>query len=226
MIITFEGGECGGKDTQIKLLADRLRSEGHNVSDIKISEPGSTPIGDMSRILAKNTIDKEHLEPFRNVHEHINKQNITPLTQMSLFFASRAEVYDKLVRPQKEQGKIVLLNRSLDSTTVYQGHAQDPKLIPLIRATNQAIVDELNIDLTILLDLPVPVALQRMQERDGEEGDRYQDMNQSFHERVRQGYLEEAKVFSRIAVVDASNSIDKVHEDIYQKVKEKITSYN
>lgn len=224
MIITFEGGECGGKDTQIKLLADRLRSEGHDISNIKISEPGSTPIGDMCRILAKNTIDKDHLEPFRNVHHHIKEQEITPLTQMALFFASRAEVYDKLVRPQKLQNKIVLLNRSVDSTTVYQGHAQQPKLIPLIRATNQAIVDDLNIDLTILLDLPVPIALKRMQERDGDDGDRFQDQNQEFHEKVRQGYLEEAKVFSRISIIDASQNINQVHEDIYKKVKEKINN--
>jgi len=219
VVITFEGGECVGKDTQVALLAERLRKEGYDVSDVKVSEPGSTPVGDMCRILVKNTIDKEHLEPFRNVADHIKEHDITPLTQMSLFFASRAEVYDKLVKPEREKGKIVLLNRSVDSTTVYQGHAQKKTLIPLIRNINEAILDELKIDMTILLDIPVELTLSRMKARDGDHGDRFQDMDISFHTHVREGYLKESEIYSRIKVVDASSSIEDVHEKVYEKIK-------
>ncbi len=219
VVITFEGGECVGKDTQIELLANRLRREGYNVSDIKVSEPGSTPVGDMCRILVKNTIDKAHLEPFKNVAEHIKDHDITPLTQMSLFFASRAEVYDKLVKPEAQKGKIVLLNRSVDSTTVYQGHAQKKTLIPLIRNINEAILDDLHIDMTVLLDIPVSLTLQRMHARDGDHGDRFQDMDKDFHTQVREGYLKEAEIYSRIHVIDASDSIEQVHEKVYEKIK-------
>jgi len=219
VVITFEGGECVGKDTQVALLAERLRSEGYNVSDIKVSEPGSTPVGDMCRILVKNTIDKEHLKPFQNVADHIKDHDITPLTQMSLFFASRAEVYDKLVKPEKEKGKIIILNRSVDSTTVYQGHAQKKTLIPLIRNINEAILDELHIDMTVLLDIPVDVTLSRMHERDGDHGDRFQDMDESFHTKVREGYLKEAEVYSRIKIIDATTSIEDVHDKVYEAIK-------
>src|SRR3989344_7933724 len=111
-LITFEGGEGVGKGTQISLLRNHLASEVYQVSSLELYNPGSTPVGDICRILYKNKVDKPHLHPYHNIQEHINSQDITPFTQVCLFMASRSEIYDKKIRPELENGRIVLLDRS------------------------------------------------------------------------------------------------------------------
>ncbi|MFW5704294.1 MAG: dTMP kinase [Nanoarchaeota archaeon] len=215
-LITFEGGEGAGKGTQIKLLRNRLICEGYNVSDLDLYEPGSTPIGDIARIIVKNKVDKDHLAQFQNVHDYISNQDITPFSQVCGFMLSRSEIYDKVIRPELEVGKIVILDRSIDSSTVYQGHAQNPDLVAFIREMNERAIGSCHIAKTFYLDVPVEVGLARMAQRDGLNGDRFQDMNIDFHEGVRQGYLAEASVFpDRIAVVDGNRTPDEIHEEVY-----------
>lgn len=217
-LITFEGGEGVGKDTQVDMFRDRLKKEGYDISDIELYEPGSTKVGDVCRILVKNSVDKDHISHLTNVYDHIKDQEITPFTQTCLFMASRAEIYDKIIKPELEQGKIVVLNRSIDSTTAYQGHAQNPDLIPLIRSMNEEALDDVKISMTFLLDLDVVTSQERMSARDGDEGDRFQDMKLDFHEKIRSGYLSEAKHDpNRIKVIDAAPSKETIHEDIFKE---------
>jgi len=191
------------------------------VSHLNIYEPGSTPVGDLCRIIVKNCIDKTHLVDFKNVHKYIEKQELSSFSQACLFLTSRSEIYDKLIRPEYEAGKIILFDRSIDSTTVYQGYAQQPKLINWIRESNKYILSGLNIDITYLLDLDVTITQERMNKRDGELSDRFQDKDIDFHNRVRMGYLEEASYFKeRIHIIDVDDSILKIHNKVYSKFKE------
>lgn len=222
--ITFEGGEGVGKGTQISLLRNHLVSEGYRVSSLDLYEPGSTPVGDLCRIVVKNKVDKPHLHPYHNVQQYIQDQDITPFTQVCLFMASRAEIYDKRIRPELEKGEIVLLDRSIDSTTAYQGHAQNKDLVPLIRSMNERAVEGANIDLTLLLDMDIKPALGRVTARGGG-GDRFEDKNLAYHRLVREGFREEAKKFPRrIKIVDGSPKQEQVHKHIYHLVKKILDS--
>lgn len=219
-LFTFEGGEAAGKGTQIKLLKEKLIHEGYKVSDVDLYEPGSTPVGDICRIIVKNKVDKIHLEEFENIVEYIKDQDITALSQLFLFLTSRSEIYDKKIKPELEEGKIILLDRSVDSSTVYQGYAQNPDLVDLIRMLNEKALGDVRIAKTFLLDLPVDVSLKRMVARDGDEGDRFQDWDKKMHEKLRQGYLSEAQFYAdRIEVVDGNRTIEDIYEDIYSVIK-------
>ena len=139
-LFTFEGIEGSGKGTQISLLKDRLKNEGHKVSDLKVYEPGGTEFGDLMRSILKQNIDTD----FANIHltdlvYRFQEFNLNPMTQSLLFFASRTDQLEKKIKPELEKGYNVFLDRSCDSTTAYQGYGQNPELVNWIRNTNSLI---------------------------------------------------------------------------------------
>ena len=142
---------------------------------------------------------------------------MTPETELLLFAASRAQLVREKIRPLIEAGAFVILDRFLDSTTVYQGHARG---LPLesVRAINHFAIGSTLPHLTVVLDMEVATAWQRIHQT-GRELDRMESQPPAFFEKVRQGYLDLAQAEpERITVVDASLDPPQVHESVWNLV--------
>jgi len=203
LFITFEGSEGSGKSTQIRRLADRLLALGREV--ITLREPGGTPIG----------------EQIRNLLQYDGAAvAMTPEAELLLFAASRAQLVREVIRPALARGGIVLCDRFLDSTTVYQGVARalDESRVAAI---NDFAVGGTLPDLTLLLDLDAAEGRRRASERKGP-ADRMEQEGADFYESVRRGYLKLAHAKpQRLAVVDASRGEEEVAVSILAILKER-----
>ena len=197
-LLSFEGSEGCGKSTQIALLRARLEASGRRVEVLR--EPGGTEIG----------------ESIRHLLQHAKEgHRMTPETELLLFAASRAQIVREKIRPLVESGVFVILDRFLDSTTVYQGIARG---LPFdsVRAINAFAIGGTLPQLTLVLDMDSTTAWQRIHQS-GRELDRIESQPQSFFEKVRQGYLEVARAEpSRVKIIDASATPEAVHENIWQ----------
>lgn len=195
-LITFEGGEACGKSTQIKKFAKYL--EDNHIDFILSREPGGTEVGEKIRELLLHS-----------------KCDMSSTVEFLLFSASRAQHYEKVVKPALDAGKVVLLDRFYDSSFVYQGFAGNLNLDDLKSVTNFA-VNGTEPDLTFLLDISYEDGMKRKQKDENLKNlDRIESKGKAYHDKVRQGYLTLAKMFDkRIVVVDASKSIDEVFEKI------------
>lgn len=202
MFITLEGPEGSGKSTQIRRLAKRLESLGYPV--ITTREPGGTPIGDQ----------------IRQVLVRMENKELHPRTEILLFLAARAQLVEQLIKPSLRDGKIILCDRYGDSTLAYQGYGHGLDLDQLRQMLDFA-TDHLKPDLTILLDLDVKTGLMRKKAED--EWNRLDAYEVLFHERVREGYLNLAhEEPERWRIVDASQGIDAVQEDLFQLILDAI----
>jgi dTMP kinase len=192
--ITFEGGEGSGKTTQIASLAEWLRGRGDTV--LATREPGGDAVAESIRSVL--------LEPGSPVH---------PRTELLLFLAARAQVTEQVIRPALDRGEIVLCDRFIDSTVVYQGHARGHDLT-MVRDLNAVATGNLLPNLTILLDIDVEIGLARQQDRN-----RMEDEAVEFHEAVRAGYLAEAALFpERFVIIDASLPAKEIGKIIHKVV--------
>ena len=202
LFITFEGGEGCGKSTQIAALKARLKAMGKTV--VQTREPGGTPLG----------------ESVRNLLQYDDAgQGMSPEAELLLFAASRAQHVRELIAPAIAEGQIVLCDRFLDSTTVYQGVARaiDSKKVDTI---NQFAIGDTNPDLTILIDLPPEIGLARVHARSNGKLDRMEKEAIEFFQAVRQGYLDLAKSEpKRFLVLDGSQSVEELETQIWQKVE-------
>lgn len=202
LFITFEGGEGCGKSTQIAALKARLEAMGKTV--VQTREPGGTPLG----------------ESVRNLLQYDDAgQGMSPEAELLLFAASRAQHVRELIAPAIAEGQIVLCDRFLDSTTVYQGVARaiDSKKVDTI---NQFAIGDTNPDLTILIDLPPEIGLARVHARSDGQLDRMEKEAIEFFQAVRQGYLDLAKSEpKRFLVLDGSQSVEELETQIWQKVE-------
>jgi dTMP kinase len=201
VFITFEGPEGSGKTTQIRRLADRLRSADRDV--LLIREPGGTPIGDQIRAV---------------LHDIANTAMVSE-AEILLFSASRAQLVGQLIRPALARGTIVLCDRFADSTIAYQGYGRGLDLDALRQITEFA-TGGLAPDLTIYLDIPVEKGLDRKRRalalNEGE-WNRLDQEPVAFHRRVRQGYLTlAADDPDRWVILDACRSIEDVQEEIHK----------
>lgn len=200
-LLSFEGSEGCGKSTQIRLLADHLKATGQKMEVMR--EPGGTEVG----------------EEIRHLLQHAKAgHTITPETELLLFAASRAQIVRERVRPLLASGVFVILDRFLDSTSVYQGIARGLPA-PSVQAINAFAVGGTLPHLTVLLDLDTETAWQRIHAT-GRELDRMESQPREFYEKVRQGYLALARAEpERIAVVDAGRAPEIVHADILKLVE-------
>ena len=187
--ITFEGGEGAGKSTQIRHLAAALGLSGHAVTITR--EPGGSPLAEALRALLLDPAAADR----------------SPLAEALLFNAARADHLRHTVRPALARGDFVLCDRFADSTRAYQGAASgvpDADLATLERL----VVGSTKPDLTVILDLPASVGLQRAAARAGtSKADRFEAADLNFHERLRQAFLGIAAAEpNRCVVVDAAKS--------------------
>lgn len=205
--ITLEGGEGSGKTTQLVKLTEALREMSLEV--ISTREPGGTEIG---RKIRQLLLDGKRRE-------------IAPVTELLLYAADRAQHVREIILPALETGKVVLCDRFQDSTTVYQGHGRGLNL-EWVKALAQIATGGLVPDLTLLLDIPPQVGLQRSQNRLAQVGsgeDRFEKESLEFHQQVRASFLELAKKESkRFQIFDAMKDPDELHREILNFVKTKI----
>lgn len=206
LFISFEGSEGCGKSTQIEALAARLRSDGLDV--LQAREPGGTPLG----------------EALRQLLQHDDAGNgMLVEAELLLFAAARAQIVRERLLPALEAGKVVLCDRFVDSTTVYQGVARGLNRTN-VAAVNQVATGGLQPDLTILIDLPADIGLQRARLRANGQLDRMEQEDAEFFEAVRQGYLELAKAEpNRFLVLDGSQSIETLQAEIWNAVQPRLT---
>lgn len=206
LFITFEGGEGCGKSTQIAALKARLEALGKTV--VQTREPGGTALGESVRKLLQ--------------YDDAG-QGMSPEAELLLFAASRAQHVRELIVPAIAEGQIVLCDRFLDSTTVYQGVARaiDSKKVDTI---NQFAIGDTNPDLTILIDLPPEIGLARVHARSDGQLDRMEKEAIEFFQAVRQGYLDLAKSEpKRFLVLDGSQSVEELETQIWQRVEATFT---
>lgn len=201
--ITLEGGEGAGKSTQIRLLADALRAAGIDV--VTTREPGGSPGAEAVRDLLVNG------EPGRWL----------PVSEAMLLSAARHDHVMRTIRPALDAGQWVLCDRFADSTMAYQGygHGLDHGVLTALR---DIAVGDTTPDLTLILDIDPAQGLARAASRRGGE-DRYERMQITFHEKLREGYQAIAKAEpSRCAIIDASSGIDAIQSDIRAAIADRL----
>ncbi len=201
-LISFEGSEGSGKSTQMARLAKRLQGVGRSV--LTTREPGGTEIG----------------EQIRNILVHnLKGDEMTPETELLLFAASRAQHVRELIAPNLTKGVIVLCDRFLDSSTVYQGIARNLAADPVAQINRFAVGNAMP-DLTFILDVPTKVSLARIKQRASDLPDRMERENIEFYEKVRAGYLLLAKSMpERVVVIDGTQNEAVVEKKIWVAVQ-------
>lgn len=205
--ITFEGGEGAGKSTQIQLLADRLNAA--KLRTITTREPGGSPGAEIVRHLLLSGMAKA----------------FGPETESLLFAAARDDHVAQVIIPALDAGTWVLCDRFTDSTRVYQGELGkvDPKLI---RAMERVTIGNLKPDLTIILDVPVAVGLERAIKRRGTAlADRFEGEGITFHEKLREAYRRIAENDpQRCALIDANADPKTVAERVWKALRDHLFS--
>lgn len=204
-LISFEGSEGSGKSTQISRLAAHLQKSGREV--VSTREPGGTEIG----------------EQIRNIIVHNSKgDEMCAETELLLFTAARAQVVREVIAPALVRGAIVLSDRFLDSSTVYQGIGRNLAADP-VSQINRFAVGNVMPDLTIVIDVPTEIGLARIRQRASDLPDRMERENIDFYKKIREGYLLLAKGMpDRFVVVDGALSQNAIEKKIWSIVKERI----
>ena len=203
--ISIEGFDGTGKSTQSKLLKEGLIKE--NLDSIIVREPGSTNLSEKIR-----TIIKENTE-------------IETMTELLLFQTSRSELVSKVIKPNLNQGKIVITDRYIDSSIAYQGYGGGID-IGLIENLNKISTSGLSPNLTFLLDMNVKDSLDRAIKRNGlenEQIDKFENKDFDFHKKVKNGFNQILKKNEdRIVKIDASEEIELISKKILNITLEKI----
>ena len=204
-LISFEGSEGSGKSTQISRLAARFQRAKREV--VTVREPGGTELG----------------EQIRNIIVHNSKgDEMCAETELLLFAAARAQLVREVIAPALIAGKVVLSDRYLDSSTVYQGIARNLAADPVAQI-NRFAVGNVMPHLTVVIDVPTEVSLKRLKQRASDLPDRMERENVDFYKKVREGYLVLAKGMpERFIVVDGTKSADAIEKKIWSQIKARL----
>ncbi|MGN6773092.1 MAG: dTMP kinase [Rhizobiaceae bacterium] len=203
LFITFEGGEGAGKSTQIRMLAATLRASGREV--VVTREPGGSPGAEAIR----HVVLSGAAEPFG------------PEMEALLFAAARADHIDRTIRPALVRGAVVLSDRFMDSSRVYQGVTGGLDR-SFMEELERVTVEDMMPDLTLILDIDPEEGMRRAGARRGaSEADRFEKEGLSLHRRRRKAFLEIAKAEpKRCKVIDASRPVEKIAAEIADVVGE------
>jgi dTMP kinase len=202
--ITLEGGEGTGKSTQAKRLAEALEKRG--IKTVVTREPGGSPGAEQIRKLLVEG------EPGR----------WDPLTETLLLFAARADHISRTIKPALSSGSWVLSDRFTDSTYAYQGVGRGMDRETIRRIETISVAD-FRPNLTLVLDLPVSVGLERATARRSSEN-RFESFDTAFHEKLRQAFVDIARRNGdRCVVLDAGGSEDEVAELIWRTVAKRFS---
>jgi dTMP kinase len=198
VFIAFEGIEGSGKSTQVGRLASSLEAAGREV--VSVREPGGTTLGDRVRAIL---LDKDQV-------------GMSPVAEMLLFAASRAQIIHEVIRPALARGAVVICDRFLHSSLAYQGHARALGRDRVL-AANQHATEGLLPDRVLLLAVPPEHSLQRALARSA--ADRFEQEGMRFHRAVADGFMAEASADpDRFVVIDGAASIDAVAAAVHSAV--------
>jgi len=188
LFISFEGIDKSGKSTQISLFVDYLKEKKYQV--LPTCEPGGTRLGkEIERILLGSSVGQ-----------------IGDKAELFLYLADRSEHVKKVVKPALEKDKIVISDRFADASIAYQGYGRGLD-IPWIEKLNKKAAQGISPELTFLLDIDPELAKKRSKEKD-----RIENEEIVFHQRVRQGYLEIARLHpNRVKIINGQESIEDIH---------------
>ena len=210
VLITLEGGEGSGKSTQAGTLYQRLLREGY--AALLVHEPGGTPVGERVRGLLK----ARHAA---GPTSQGDIENVTPIAELLLFCAARAQLVETVLNPALEAGRVVVCDRYAASTVAYQGYGRGLPMEDVQRA-NRLATGGLEPDLVLLLDMAWETGMGRVEGRSDGEGRRFEEEPASFHGRVRDGYLAQARADpERWLVVDGALAQEQVAETIWGGVE-------
>ena len=211
--ITFEGLDGSGKSTQMRKLAAVLRESGHKV--IETREPGGTATGEKIRKVALDS----------------GTSGLSPLAEMALMFASRAQHIAEIIEPGLAAGAVVLCDRFTDSTEAYQGSGRRLGSEP-VRELHRVLCGDLQPDLTLLLDSNPHTSVSRARRRNqrasksgtrSHDENRFEQETRAFFTRVREGYSAIAKREpGRVVTVDARGTPAQTHQKIREVVQRKL----
>lgn len=200
MFISFEGIDFSGKSTQIELLKDYLVDNNKKVEILR--EPGGTEISEkVRRILLDNKNEKMFAE-----------------AELLLFSASRAQLLREKIQPYLEKGIYVISDRFHDSSTAYQGYGRG---IPLevVNMVHQLAIGDTIPDLTFFIDIPVGIANERRKKKSKLKLDRIEVADIEFYNRVRNGYLEIARKEERFKVIEGTQTIETIQNQIISELE-------
>ena len=201
LLITFEGPDGSGKSTQVELLKQYLNNKGYEV--VFTREPGGTFIAEKIR---KIILDNENV-------------NMNPMCEALLYAASRAQLVSEVIKPAMKAGKMVICDRFVHSSIVYQGIGRNLG-IERIKSINDAAVDGLEPDLIFMLNISYEEGLKRKALQ--KEFDRLENSGDKFHKDVFRGYEIIGKTYDNISNIDASMDEEHIHEEIIKILEAKL----
>ena len=206
VFITFEGIDGCGKTTQMRRLGKRLREAGHRV--VETVEPGGTEIGSQIRHILLDSANRE----------------LSPTTELLLYFAARAQNVDELILPALAEGKIVLSDRFTDSSLAYQGCGRGLEAETVL-ALDRIACRGLKPDLTLLIEIDLATSLARADARNRRVNrtDRMEEQEAAFYNRVRDAYSALASSEpGRFRVIDGKAPVEAVAEQIWNEVSRNV----
>lgn len=213
--ITFEGLDGSGKTTQLHQLRDTLVAQGHTVTTTR--QPGGTPLGDRIRSLLVSSATEQTLGP------------VSPLAELALMFADRAQCLAEVILPALKRGEVVLCDRFTDSSEAYQGGGRELGSAPILEL-HRTLCDDLQPDLTLLLLPPLSTSLRRARRRNrhhlratGTDENRFETESDFFYSRIREAYLAiAAREPHRLVLIESDTGIDDIKTRIAEVVAQRL----
>lgn len=207
IFITFEGPDGSGKTTQLKKIAQELQKLGHDV--LVTREPGGTSISDKIRSIILDPVNGEMVDQ----------------AEVLLYAASRAQHVHELILPALKAGRIVLCDRFIDASVAYQSYGLGVD-IEMVKNISKYASSGLQATRTYMMDVPVEVSLERLNQRAGateftQQLDRIEQKNVEYHSRVRAGFHQIAADHpKRVIMIDANRDVERIAADIWQDCKQ------
>lgn len=201
LLIALEGPDGCGKSTQIQLLDNYFKERGFNV--IRTREPGGTAIS----------------EKIRNIILDNNNSEMSDMCEALLYAASRAQLADEVIKPALNDGKMVICDRFVYSSMVYQGIGRELGM-ETIKSINDAALRGLEADLVFMITIPYEQGLER--KRKQRELDRLENVGDNFHKKVFEGYSKICEIYDKIIVIDGNKAVEEIHNEITTHIEQRI----